>query len=120
MSSLSALIEQFILEHVDSIEEIEILVHLHRHHPDKTWSAASLALELRINLLSASDRLDKLERKGIVERTGSAAFRYAPREDSLATAIAALSQVYPTHQTTIITLILSKPNDKVQSFPEKK
>ena len=54
---------RLIADHIDSVEQLEILLLLYQH-PERAWTAEAVARELRDLALSAGDRLEDLARGG--------------------------------------------------------
>ncbi len=113
------MVRRFIVDHVDSVEQLEILLLLHQH-PGRTWDAEAVARELRISALSAGDRLEDQARAGLLARVeGSPGrFRYAPGTPALDEAVSGLATAYAERRVTVINLIFSKPVDKIRTFAD--
>jgi hypothetical protein len=112
-------VRQFIADHIESVEQLEILLLLHQHG-GRVWTAESVARELRIAPLSAGERLDELARASILSRIqGSATeYRYAPGSASLQAAVSGLATAYSERRVTVINFIFSKPVDKIRTFAD--
>ncbi|WP_394842315.1 hypothetical protein LZC95_35230 [Pendulispora brunnea] len=109
-------VEQFVLDHIGSVQELEILLLLFSR-PHREWTGESVALELKLDPRCCADWLADLGRRGFATPNiaSAAAVKYAPRPwaDS---ALMSLGQLYSRQWPAIIRLICSKPNEKVQSF----
>jgi hypothetical protein len=116
---LPEVVRRFIVDHVDSVEQLEILLLLHQH-PERAWDAESVARELRISALSASDRLEDQARAGLLARVEGSpgGYRYAPGTPALDEAVAGLAKAYAERRVTVINLIFSKPIDKIRTFAD--
>ena len=108
-----------IIDHIDSVEQLEILLLLHRH-AGRTRSAAEVANELRVEAGSAQRRLEDLAGRAFVEKDG-AGFSYRsnnPRDG----AVRLLADTYRERRVSVITLIFSKPpkaaNDPVRALAD--
>ncbi len=110
---------RFIVDRVDSVEQLEILLLLHRH-PERAWNAESLARELRISAFSGGERLEDLMRAGLLARVDGSAhdFRYAPETPALDESVSGLATAYAKRRVTVINLIFSKPIDKIRTFAD--
>ncbi|WP_235216839.1 hypothetical protein [Archangium violaceum] len=110
---------RLIAEHIDSVEQLEILLLL-QQHPERSWTAESVARELRISPLSAGDRLKDMARSAILSRVqgSEVEFRYAPESPGMAEAVAGLATAYSERRVTVINLIFSKPVDKIRTFAD--
>ncbi|MFY0563258.1 hypothetical protein ACN28E_05395 [Archangium lansingense] len=109
---------RFITDHIDSVEQLEILLLLHQH-PERSWTAESVARELRISALSADDRLKDMARSGILAKVqgSEVEYRYAPSQQ-LGDVVAGLATAYAERRVTVINLIFSKPIDKIRTFAD--
>jgi hypothetical protein len=116
---LPEVVRRFIVDHVDSVEQLEILLLLHQH-PGRTWDAEAVARELRISALSAGDRLEDMRRVGLLVRVEGrpGGFRYAPETPGLEDAVSGLATAYAERRVTVINLIFSKPVDKIRTFAD--
>lgn len=109
---------RLIADHIDSVEQLEILLLLYQH-PERSWSAESVARELRVSPMSAGDRLKDMTRAAILARVPGAEgeYRYAP-ERQMGEAVAGLAAAYSERRVTVINLIFSKPVDKIRTFAD--
>jgi hypothetical protein len=112
-------VRRFIADHIDSVEQLEILLLLYQH-PERSWTAESVARELRISVLSAGDRLKDMARAAILSRVegGEGEYCYAPENQQLGEAVAGLATAYSERRVTVINLIFSKPIDKIRTFAD--
>jgi len=111
-------VRRLIADHIDSVEQLEILLLLYQH-PERSWSAESVARELRVSPMSAGDRLKDMTRAAILARVPGAEgeYRYAP-ERQMGEAVAGLAAAYSERRVTVINLIFSKPVDKIRTFAD--
>jgi hypothetical protein len=117
---LSEDVKKFITEHINSLEQLEILLLLHRHRQQE-WTAQDVSQELRLSPTSAAMRLADLERRGLLTvRESSDLFYYCyqPQKSDFEPTVDGLAELYPDYRFTIINLIFSKPLDKVQTFAD--
>lgn len=112
-------VRRLIADHIDSVEQLEILLLLHQH-PERSWTAESVARELRVSPLSAGDRLKDMGRASILSKVQGTEgeYRYAPESQQLAEAVAGLATAYAERRVTVINLIFSKPVDKIRTFAD--
>jgi hypothetical protein len=112
-------VRRLIADHIDSVEQLEILLLLFQH-PERSWSAESVARELRISALSAGDRLKDMARAAILSKVpgSEGEFRYAPESPQMGEAVAGLAAAYSERRVTVINLIFSKPVDKIRTFAD--
>lgn len=118
-NGLPNIVREFIIEHIDSVEQVEILLLL-RQKTGRTWTAEAMARELRIAVSSAATRLADLKKLGFVVPVDGAPgeYRYAPRTPELDETVRGLSEAYSERRVTVINLIFSKPIDKIRTFAD--
>lgn len=107
----------FIYQHIDSVELLEILLLLYAD-ADKSWSPESLALELRSNSNSTLNRLTVLKRLGLVAEVGSSnQFCYQTTDVNQDKLVEELSAVYRVHRHRVLEMIFS-PSKKARDFAD--
>lgn len=109
-------VRAFVAQHIDSVEQLEVLLAL-RENAHRAFSPEEIAGELRIDPRSAAQRLKDLQAAGLVVAEGDAC-RYAPRTAELARRTDALAEMYRTHRVAIISLIFSRPTERIRSFAD--
>lgn len=117
-SDMPAAVRELIQQHIDSVEQLEVLLLLH-DQPDRDWSAAEVSGELRTNERSTATRLADLTARGLVaEGATRELYRYAPRTHDLNAAVGGLAREYAVRRVSVITLIFAKPLDRIRSFAD--
>lgn len=106
----------FLLEHIDSLEQLEVLLLMRKDQ--RSWSAQEIARELRIMPESAGNRMSNLSLRGIVIEDGSARYRYSPRSPELDRDVAGLATAYAERRVTVINLIATKHLERIKSFAD--
>jgi hypothetical protein len=116
---LPAEVRQFIAEHIDAAEQLEILLLLHRT-PEKALTALEVSQAVYTVPASATMRLESLVTAGFASSTGGAdpRYQYNPKNDALRARIGALAEAYKADRVSVIKLIFAKPADPVQSFAD--
>jgi hypothetical protein len=118
---VSETVRSLIVERIDSVVQLELLLLLHAN-PARAWSAGDVAQELRIDPTWAGGQLGELVGHGLIAPASTEdprTYRYAPAAGSpLDAAVAQLARDYAERRVTIITLIFSKPVDKLRSFAD--
>jgi hypothetical protein len=113
-------VEQFVLAHFHSVEQLEALLFL-KMHPEQSWSAASVSAALRTNPASTAQKMGDLHAQGLVSRStepgGASLYRYAPLPGD-AEAIDALARYFASHRVRVIELIYSRPPTSIRKFAE--
>ncbi|HEV2147703.1 MAG TPA: hypothetical protein VGR37_09905 [Longimicrobiaceae bacterium] len=117
--AVSPEVAHFIAEHIDSAEQLEILLLLQRD-PEKTWTALDVSQAIYTVPASATMRLEGLVAAGFVTSTGGADphYRYAPGTEQLRRQVEVLAAAYRADRVGVIKLIFSRPPDPVQSFAD--
>ncbi|WP_373044470.1 hypothetical protein [Vulgatibacter sp.] len=114
---ISEEVRTFVVEHIDSVEQLEVLL-LIRASAKRTWTAEGVASELRIDPRSAGQRLEDLRKAGLVAPAEGGGVCFSPRSQSLARVVEELAQSYHTHRVSVISLIFSKPSERIRSFSD--
>jgi hypothetical protein len=120
-------IARFLTAHIGSVEELELLLLLHRGR-ERAWTAEEAARALYANPQSIARRLAKLHRSGLVASAdapgasgasaASAAFRFAPADPELSTLVDRLDDVYRERRVAVITLLASQPLENIRAFAD--
>jgi hypothetical protein len=109
-------VRQFVAEHVDSLEQLEVLLLLQRHAV-RAWSADDVSRELRSSYESSGRRLAALAAGGLLQESDGA-YRYAPRSSELDAAARALERAYVVRRLAVTELIFSRPLAQVRAFAD--
>lgn len=125
-------VRAFIADHIESVVQLEVLLLLHAN-PARTWQAADIGRELRIDATWAAEQLVYLTARGILasatsgagsdpassaSSSSAAVYQYRPRTGELDRAVRGLAAAYADRRVTVINLIFSKPLDKLRSFSD--
>jgi predicted ArsR family transcriptional regulator len=108
----------FVLDHVESFEQLEILVLLLRDRA-RAWTDAETAAELRLDPSSARASLEELERHGLAARGEQAQARPAwcfrardPALDALATRLA---RAYAEQRVAVVELMAACAVERIRT-----
>lgn len=113
-------LRKFIDMHIDSVEQLEVLLLL-RRSAGRSWTVEAVSEDLRSSDMSARIRLQDLTSRGMLERElaeGKTLFRYAPRDGRLAALIDRLADLYASRPARLIELIFSKPTDQLKALAD--
>jgi hypothetical protein len=112
-------VRRFILEHVNSVEQLEVLLLL-RGRPDADWDAAAVSRALSTAPAAAAMRLADLHARGLLVpvKPGEARYRYGPAAPELARLVDGLAEAYRERRVAVVALIYSKPQTQVQAFAD--
>jgi hypothetical protein len=118
MSDLPGDVEQFIADHFDSLERLEILLLLRGSRP-REFAPAEVTAELRLGPSSAPEQLAELARRGFVSVEGDPPrYRYAPDGSDKERLMNDLARLYAQRRVTVITQIFAPRHDPVRSFAD--
>ena len=104
-------------EHIESYEQLEVLLLLRRERYEE-WTSASLATRLHIRQELISSALEGLTAGGLVAATGAApesSFAYRPTSSALDAAAGRLDREYAERPIRIIQLMSANAIDRVRT-----
>ena len=110
-------VRRFLLQCIDSVEQLEVLLLLHGS-PSAAWSPAAVATTLYSTPDSIAQRLAGLHARGLLATTEPASYRYQPRTADLDAAVSLLAETYRQRRVAVITVIASKPMENVRAFSD--
>mgnify|MGYP001559559089 CR=1 FL=1 len=112
-------LNEFILSVIDSLGQLEVLLLL-RAHPDRTWNAKEVSDELRTNPAAATGHLESLFHHGLLFYSDQPAplYRYQPQSGAMTKAVDVVAQAYRDDRLRVISLIYSKPIDRLRIFAD--
>jgi hypothetical protein len=116
---ISEEVRAFIAEHIQSVEQLEVLLLLHAD-PTKEWSAEAVSQEIRSDPVSVAHRLTDLYSRGLltVKEGFRLLYRYSPHTKQMERTVTALAQAYTLHRIKVIDLIYSGPRNKLLLFAD--
>jgi hypothetical protein len=118
MGEITDAIKRFIADHITSVDQLEVLLLLHRT-AEREWTAAAVSRELRIDAEWAARRLDDLQVRGFLsamEGEGAASYRWAPATADLARGVEAVAAAYAERRVSVTTLIFAQPSSTIRTF----
>jgi hypothetical protein len=112
-------VRTFLAEEIDSAEQLEILLLLHRES-EKAWTALDVSQAIYTVPASAVMRLERLVSTGFATSSGGAdpRYTYAPSSAALRERVDQLAQAYRSDRVSVIKHIFASPPDPVQSFSD--
>jgi hypothetical protein len=110
-------VHRFLVRHIDSVEELEVLLHA-RQSPGRSWSAADMARELYSHPTSIEQRFQRLLGAGLLRERKAGQVQYAPRSAELDQVVARLAATYRERRVAVVSLIASKPIENVRAFSD--
>ena len=119
MSGLATDVEQFLVQHVGSLGQLEALVLLHRRAPAE-MRADAIARELGVSQDWVVAEASALAAAGALVRRDETppAFRYAPASDELRETIDGVVHAYRERPVTVIEILVNKPSRHIRSFAD--
>ena len=109
-------IKQFLFSHVDSVEQLEVILFL-RQHSDKWWTAKGIADELRNSASSVANRLKLIKSIGLIEENESGQFHFNPSRPEDIILMERLAEVYKQRKHRIFEIIFS-PMKRARNFAD--
>lgn len=99
----------FLLEHIDSVAQLEALLLLRRE--DKPLSVAAIARALYVSEVVAADELAALRERGLltVEEGKAPAYRYAPATPEAAAMVDLLAETYARALIPVTNIVHGNP-----------
>jgi hypothetical protein len=107
---------EFIRTAVGSVWALELLLFV-RAYPDRPWTPAELARELRSNEQLAAGALAVFEAAGLAVR-GPDGFVYAPASAELNALAGKLAQAYRERPVAVVNAIVSSRTSSLRSFAD--
>lgn len=109
-------VREFIFEHIDAVEHLEVLMLL-RDYRDQEWDSASVSRQLRTHQDSAARRLEALEVSGLlVSRSGTTqVYQYQTKSTELESIIEQLAEAWRVRKHRVLELIFS-PTKRARSI----
>jgi hypothetical protein len=119
-SEISNEVKKLILDHINSVEMLEVLLLLNGQ-PNRSWTAADVSAELRTDIHSAERRLQDLSSKHLIlslSHSSNKEYRFDSQNGELDRIVGDLRSAYKVRKFTVIDLIFSKPLDAIQTFAD--
>ncbi|MBC7836104.1 MAG: hypothetical protein H7Y88_13545 [Phycisphaerales bacterium] len=106
-------------ERIESAGQLEVLLLVHAR-PEEVWTAAAVGKELRTDVGWTAEQLGILTKRGLLrhEVGGGAGYRGTAASAELQEAVAVLAKTYGERRVAVISLIYSKPPDRLRTFAE--
>lgn len=119
MSTVSEPVRRFIAANIDSAEQLEVLLLLHRH-PGRGWRAHDVSREIFTVPAAATLRLESLVELGFLRSDAAAdpEYRYQPHSPELDAEVQALADAYRANRVGVLNLVFRRPPDPVRSFSD--
>lgn len=111
-------VQRFVLQCIDSVEQLEVLLLLHGA-PAVEWSPEAVAGALYSHPASIARRLATLSAHKLLSATEPPLlYRYQPKTPELDATVTRLADTYRQRRVAVIALIASKPMENVRAFSD--
>jgi hypothetical protein len=110
-------VRQFILDHIESIAQLEGLLLL-RSSPGVFMCAAEISERLYISGEEAAEFLESLFLQELLDVSVDQKFTYKPGSTELEQGVDKVAEIYARYLVPLTNLIHSKPRSKVQKFAD--
>jgi hypothetical protein len=111
-------VKQFIDQNIESLAQLEALLLL-KQDPERNWSAEEIAKALYVPAELAEMLLADFVRRGFAKVSPApVCYSYGPADEKLNGLIGEVATAYQDRRVAIISLIYSKPLNKVQTFAD--
>jgi hypothetical protein len=117
MNGLPEEVHRFLHQHIDSVEQLEVLLLLWRT-PERGWTSDEVATAVYSHPSSVIRRLARLLGQGLLREREPGCYQYAPRTAELHQTVTRLDHVYRERRVAVITIIASKPIENVRAFSD--
>lgn len=112
-------VQRFIADHVETAEQLDVLVLLHTH-PEKEWTAGAVSQAIFSVPQSVARTLERLERHGFARGDGAEppAYRYAPGNAENDRRVRAVAEAYRANRVEVVKLVFAPRADPVRSLAD--
>jgi hypothetical protein len=113
-------VRKFLDEHIDSLEQLEILRVL-AEDPGREWSAAELAAAIQADAGAAAGHVGLLAGRGLltpVPRGAETAARHGAKSPESAAQVFRLLDAYRQRPVTMIKLVYERANERLRAFSD--
>ncbi len=119
IKALPDTIVRFLNQHIDSVEQLEVLLLLHRAG-ESAWTAEMVAAALYTQPASAARRLAALRDHRLIELASPEppSYRYVLDSSEAGEMISTLADTYRERRVAVVTAIASKPMENVRAFSD--
>lgn len=111
-------VARFLSDHIDSVEQLEVLLLLHRAGRS-AWTPEMVAAALYTQPASAARRLASLCDHGLLEQEGETpAYRYVAKNPERGELISTVADTYRERRVAVVTAIATNPMENVRAFSD--
>lgn len=117
MNDMPGGIHHFLRDHIDSVEQLEVLALL-QTEPVRRWSVAEISHELRSTDVSVGKRLAGLVQSGVVTEPDPGAYLFNPNDPALAALTREVVAYYRLRPYRVMDVLFSKPQSAIKTFAD--
>lgn len=114
-------VARFLYDHVESIDQLEILRVLGEER-GKPWNSDDLAAVVQADPRSVRSHIEAMHARGLIEKVAGQAAglscRYGPRTPELENMVARLLQIYRERPVSMIKLVYERAKDPLRAFAD--
>jgi len=110
-------LQDFIRDHVDTIETLEILLLLQRG-PDTYWTGSAIDSHIGMKEGTADKRLQGLVRSGLVARGTSGGYRFMPQKEEQRELVSMLATAYGERRASVVNTVFSENLARLRAFSD--
>ena len=119
-SDISPAIRDFVVEHIDSVLQLEVLLLLFAQR-ERAFTTTEISEELRIDANWVDGQLSRMCISGILICTSQSnvfSYQYQPARKDLDDAVKGLADAYVQRRVSVVSLIFNKPIDRLKNFAD--
>ena len=116
-ASVPAEVQQFIVDYIQSAEQLDILILLFFER-EQEWEPEAVSKRVFTTPSSAQGKLDSLVEAGFLAKTGSGRYRYAPGSPQLHAKLELLGAAYRENRGAVLEAVFAKNLNPVKSFAD--
>ena len=116
-SGLSPELQKLIRQHIQSVEQLEILCAL-IEDPARSWAEGAVYHRIQSSLDSVSRNLRQFANQGFLAHDPSSGYRFSPQTPELQAFSAELLKAYRERRVSVIEAIYQAPFDPIRQFAD--
>lgn len=117
MDGLPEDVRRFILRHIDSIEQLEVLLLLWQS-PERGWAVDEVAQALCTRPPLVVRGLARLLGQGLLREVDPGCYQYAPRGRELHESVCLTAELYRERPVTVVAAIAARPAEPMRAFAD--
>jgi hypothetical protein len=117
--NVSGEVRNFILKYIHSVEELEILLFLHKSK-DSLWPVPEVHRYIQSNETNIANKLDELCSHGFLtaEKMPGLVYRFAPNTNELRQAVENLASAYQERRIQVLQLVCQRSENEIRNFSD--